>query len=294
MNEDIFVKVKMVLEKIDIPFGIFGAIAFGSRVKGKATPYSDIDLLIVAKGINPKRHRRGSEIALIKHILPLFPFDILLLTPSEVISNFENHNPLFLDIAEDGIIIFDKNNFLKGLIAETRSYIEKRGIQRWKDGWKFPAKQGVATYLSKVSNKDFALAMLKDGERDYLIGKKLIQEGFYDKSVYHFQPSVEKCVKSILIAFGIFQKTHFVGEILIETLNTRDISESWKKKLEEIAEISVVIEPEVSLSRYLGIIDDGLWLPFEEYEKGDAENTHGKAEFALLITKDFLGYWFSG
>jgi len=38
------------------------------------------------------------------------PLDILLLTPEEVISNFKNHNPLFLDIAEEGIIILDKND----------------------------------------------------------------------------------------------------------------------------------------------------------------------------------------
>ena len=51
--------------------------------------------------------------------------------------------------------------------------------------------------------------MLKDGERDYLIGSKLIDEGFYDKAVYHFQQSVEKCIKSILIAYGIFSKDAF-------------------------------------------------------------------------------------
>ncbi len=45
MNEDISIKVKIMLEKTTLPFDISGAIVFGSRVKGKATPYSGLDLL---------------------------------------------------------------------------------------------------------------------------------------------------------------------------------------------------------------------------------------------------------
>lgn len=173
-DKDILAEIKSSLNEAILPFEISGVVAFGSRVKGKATPYSDFDLLIVASGINPKRHRRANEIIQIKHCLPPLPLDILLLTPEEVISNFKNHNPLFLDIAEEGIVILDKNDFLKGLINEVSKYIKIKGIKRVGDGWKFPVKHGVATYLSNVSNKDFAVAMLRDGERDYLIGKKLL------------------------------------------------------------------------------------------------------------------------
>lgn len=292
MSKDIFTKIRMTFEKASLPFHVSGMVVFGSRAKGKAAPHSDFDLLIVASGINPKRHRRANEIIQIKHRISPLPLDILLLTPEEVISNFKNHNPLFLDIAEEGIVILDKNDFLKSLINEVREYIKIKGIKRLGDGWKFPVKPGVATYLSNVSNKDFAMAMLKDGERDYFIGKKLLDEGFYDKAVYHFQQSVEKCIKSILISFGIFQKTHFVGEILIETLKEQKIPEPWKKNLHRISEISEGIEPEVSLSRYPAIIDNNLWLPFEEYEKTDAEKAKSNADDVLSVTKDFLKYWF--
>ena len=288
----ILTEIKAAIGKPKLPFDISGAVAFGSRVKERATPYSDFDLLIVADRINPKRHRRGDEIVLIKHLLPLIPFDILLLTPEEVISNFKNHNPLFLDIAEEGIILLDRDDILKTLIGETKKYIRARGINRLKDGWEFPAKKGGLIYLSKVSNKDFAIAMFRDGERDYLISKKLMDEGFYDKSVYHSQQSVEKCIKSVLIAFGIFQKTHFVGEVLINVINEKDVQEPWKSRLLKIAEISESIEPEVSLSRYPGIIDNNLWMPFEEYEKKDAEKAIKKAEDVLYVTKDFIRYWF--
>lgn len=291
--ENIAGEIREALKKAELPFEISGVIFFGSRSTGKAVPDSDVDLLIVADNVNPKRHRRGQEILAIKRQLPPVPLDILLLSTAEVISNFKNHNPLFLDIAEDGIVLLDRNDFLKDLLVDTKRYVGYRNIKRLKDGWQFPVKAGVATYLSKVSNKDFSSAMLKDGERDYLIGIKLSEAGFYDKAVYHFQQAIEKCVKSALISFGVFHKTHFVGEVLRDTLAAKNIPELWRERLLGIAEISEGLEPDVSLSRYPGIIDDSLWLPSEEYEKGDAEIAEKKAGDTLSVTKDFFKYWFA-
>ena len=293
MNKELLSEIGTVLESTRLPFNVIGVLLFGSMALETPTPCSDYDLLIIGDGINPKRHRRGNEIIMLKQCLPSLPFDILLFTPQEVVSNFKNHNPLFLDMAEDGIIILDKNNFIETLIRETRDYTRTNGINRVGGAWKFPVKQGVATYLSNVSNKDFASSMLTDGERDFLIGKKLIQENFYDKSVYHFQQSVEKCIKAVLISIGIFQKTHFVGQVLKRSLSEKAIPKSWTEKLLKVASISDGIEPEVSLSRYPGIIDDNLWLPYEEYQKSDAENARDKAEETMFVTKDFLQYWFS-
>lgn len=60
--------------------------------------------------------------------------DILLLTKEKALSNFRNHNRLFLDIAVEGIIILDKDNFLKNLMLETGEYARQRGIKRFRDG----------------------------------------------------------------------------------------------------------------------------------------------------------------
>ncbi|MBT9170595.1 MAG: hypothetical protein DDT18_00938 [Actinobacteria bacterium] len=64
-------------------------------------------------------------------------------------------------MTEPGLLKFCYN-----LMAETREYIRHKGIKKLKDGWAFPVQQGVATPLSKVSNRDFSVAMLKDGEGD--------------------------------------------------------------------------------------------------------------------------------
>ncbi len=122
----------------------------------------------------------------------------------------------------------------------------------------------------------------------------MLDDGFYDKAVYHFQQAVEKNIKSILIAMGIFQKTHFVGEVLRASIQEVEIPDEWKEILLEAAEISEGIEPEVSLSRYPSIIEDTLWLPFEEYEKEDADRAMENGSRVLSIAKEFVDEWFSG
>jgi predicted nucleotidyltransferase len=152
-----YIKEGLLGRKEGPPIKIVAVLLFGSWTKGTETPDSDLDLLVAAENINPKRQRRGMEITYIKQCLSeLYFLDILLFTKEEVLSNFRNHNPLFLDIAEEGIIIFDDKSLLKDLISETRDYIKQRGIKRFGDGWIFPVEKGTPAYLSRVSNRDFS------------------------------------------------------------------------------------------------------------------------------------------
>ncbi len=269
------------LKKVAGILEIKGAVIFGSFARGEYTHDSDIDLLVVAEKVPPEFHRRYKEIYTIKEALRGKRIDIILMTENEVITNFRNHTPIFLDIAEEGITLIDEGNFLQGLISETKDYIIKRGIRRIKEGWEFPVEEGVPTFLSRMSNRDFASAMLKDGERDFIIGEKLLKEGFYDKSVYHFQQAIETCVKAILITTGAFQKSHFVGETLEKSILGGKIPGKWKGDLLKVAEISKSIEPAGTLSRYPGIINDKLWMPSEEFEEEDAEKAERDAHEAF-------------
>jgi HEPN domain-containing protein/predicted nucleotidyltransferase len=276
-----------------LPFKIKAALLYGSFARGTFTPDSDIDILFVSDEVNPKKHRRGKDIAQIKECLSSgTPLDILLLTSKECLSNFRNHNPLFLDIAWEGLIFFDENNFLESLIDETRSYISEKNIKKLSDGWLFPVPERTPTFLSKVSNKDFALAMINDGVRDFTIGVNIMEDGFYDKAVYHFQQSAEKAVKAVLICFGIFKKTHFVGEILLKELESRIMDVNWKEDLTMIAKVSSEVEPEVTWSRYPGIDNDALWIPSEEYTVEDTRSIKDKCEKVIKTAQDFLAWWF--
>jgi HEPN domain-containing protein/predicted nucleotidyltransferase len=284
--------IRMALENASLPFDVLAAVLFGSRAEGREEPSSDTDLLVVAERICDKRHKRTEEILLVKESLPISGADILLLTPEEARSNFENHNPLFLDIAEEGILLFDETGSILQLMGETRRYIRKRGIRRYRGGWMFPVEQGRPTPLSRVTNEDFSRAMLKDGERDLEIGKQLTRAAFYDKAVYPFQQASEKAVKGILIALGVFLKTHFVGEILKDTVNEKALTDPWAARLLEAGRISEKMEPQMSLSRYPGIQKDKLWLPSEEYGDEEAQEAWRNGEKACAIAQQFLAYWF--
>jgi len=283
-----------IIERLaSLPFLIISAVLYGSWAKGTLTEESDIDILLISNEIHSKKHKRGKEIAQIKEWLSLGrPLDILLLTPDECVSNFRNHNPLFLDIACEGIILIDKEDFLKNLTEETRAYILQKKIEKLADGWRFPVLYREATYLSGVSNRDFAVAMLTDGDHDLNIGISIMKEGYFDKAVYHFQQAVEKAIKAVLISFGEFKKTHFVGEILIDKLKGIELDHEWKEKLFHIAKIGDEIEPEVTWSRYPGIDNGVLWIPYEEYTIDDALETKKMSEEVVKVTNDFIKWWF--
>ena len=288
---DLIDRVAAALQTAKLSFRIIGAILFGSTARGEARPGSDVDLLAVAEGLPPKCHRRSRQSGEIKRLFPGVAVDVLLLTPDEVRSNFANHNPLFLDIAEDGTVLFDDGRLTEAL-RETRQYVRTRGIIRTRHGWRFPVQRGTPTYLSKVTNRDFAFGMLQDAERDLEIGRRLLEQGYYDKAVYHFQQAAEKGVKGALIALGVFQKTHLVGAVLRQTASEERVPEQWRPQLAAAASLSEELEPDMSLSRYPGIIDDTLWLPSEEYTDADAKAAASKATRALTIVQGFVQEWF--
>ncbi|MBI4972451.1 MAG: HEPN domain-containing protein [Candidatus Omnitrophica bacterium] len=288
------VSIPIIIERLKAsPVKIISAVIYGSLAKGTQTADSDIDILLVSDEVDPRKNKRGKDVARIKESLSIgIPLDILLLTPAETASNFKNHNPLFLDIAVEGTILIDSDDFLQNLIEETKRYIRQRKLEKLADGWRFPVLYREPTFLSSVSNKDFAVAMLTDGERDFNIGVSLTKEGYFDKAVYHFQQAVEKAVKAILISFGEFKKTHFVGGILIERVNNIEIDAEWKERLYNAAKISSEIEPEVTWSRYPGIDRGELWIPYEEYTMDDAVEIKDKTEMAVKTAKDFINWWF--
>ena len=285
--------IRQGLRAASFSFDLRGAVLFGSQAAGDASDESDIDLLVIACGIPLQRQRRSKEILAIKRLFPGLPLDILLMTPEEAQNNFRNHNPLFFDIAEDGVILFDPEGALQAAMQETRRYIRERGIERLGDGWRFPATRGAPTYLSRISNKEFARGMLQDAGRDHRIGQRLLEDGFFDKAVYHFGQAVEKSIKAILICFGEFRRTHLVGAVLRARCGRADMPGEWEEPLLRLADHSNEMEPDLNLSRYPGIVNDALWLPFEEYSVDDARAAEVRAAEAVEIAERFTNAWFS-
>jgi len=72
-------EIKSKLDNSSLSFTIAGVVLFGSTAKGSRVVDSDIDVLIVAENINPKRQKRDYEIAQIKHIISGRPLDIVFI-----------------------------------------------------------------------------------------------------------------------------------------------------------------------------------------------------------------------
>lgn len=286
--------LKEIVHKLKkLPFKVVLAILFGSSTRGTLCRDSDIDILIVSDEIPLHRHRRQSEISLIKNLINIDrPLDILLLTREECFSNFRNHNPLFLDIATEGKVLIAEDEFLEELIEETKKYIHDQGIEKTEDGWKFPIPYRKEAFLSQISNRQFAHAMLDDAKRDFEIGIIILEKEYFDKAVFHFQQSVEKSLKAILIMMGVFVQSHFIGKALIKEIEEKQFPQLWMNKLRHIAQLSTEIEPEVTWSRYPGIDNNSLWIPAEEYSREDAKNVKEKCQTILKTSQEFYRWWF--
>ena len=275
------------LKEIDV----ISVAIFGSSIRSGEYIGSDIDLLIVAEGIPDDVINRIPDIVRIKRTLNLgLPLDILLVSKDECQSNFRNHNPLYLGITNDAEIIYDEG-FLDHLISETKEYIKSNKIIHSDGSWSFPVQDRTITYLSSVSNKEWALSWLADGKRDLLAASHLLDVALYEKSVYHCQQAVEKAIKAVLAVWGEFKKSHFVAETLKSECENRQLND-WKEKLLKIADIGDSTEPQVSLSRYPRLVNDAIWRPYEKYNESIAKEYIKNARFAIETTGEFIEWWF--
>lgn len=112
---------------------------FGSCVRGTLRDGSDIDFLVVIKEAKRSYHKR------IKEIIPLlndiratqeyyevekFKLRIepcfLIFTADEI----KDHPPILLDISQEGIILFDKENFLRTQLIQVREALARLGSSK--------------------------------------------------------------------------------------------------------------------------------------------------------------------
>jgi predicted nucleotidyltransferase len=107
---------------------------FGSVARGEAKPDSDIDILIVADDlpidiglriketnyVHENLKKSEAYISLRKSNVSGLVSDIFF-TPEEI----ERHPPILLDIVEDGIIWYDKENFLRKVLLSIKENLKK-------------------------------------------------------------------------------------------------------------------------------------------------------------------------
>ena len=112
-------------------------VVFGSIARGDERRDSDIDVLIIIDGLPKSRLKRQKEFMEIekeveREIEELFEqgyfidFSPILRTPQEA----EKIIPLYLDMTEDAIILFDKENFFKSVLEKLKERLKELKAKR--------------------------------------------------------------------------------------------------------------------------------------------------------------------
>ncbi|MEW6687080.1 MAG: nucleotidyltransferase domain-containing protein [Candidatus Edwardsbacteria bacterium] len=116
---------------------LISLVVFGSVARGTETFDSDIDILIVAKGLPKGRTKRIKEFGIVEDkmepFLKFFQREGINTCISAIIKSPEEANkgsPLFLDMVDDAKIIFDRNKFFLTILQRLRNKLRILGAKR--------------------------------------------------------------------------------------------------------------------------------------------------------------------
>ena len=104
---------------------LVGIVLFGSRARGEGGGHSDWDLFLIAKGLPENPFDR--QLAL-RSLLPVESggVSILAKTREEFEASFP---PVYLDLAVDGLVLYDPERYIQRKLREIRGIIERAGLR---------------------------------------------------------------------------------------------------------------------------------------------------------------------
>lgn len=122
---------------------LLAVVVYGSYARGTATPGSDIDLLVVVRGLPrdwENLHRLEDEWMRKGRRLGK-RFQVMLASPEDVEESVEGAAPLMLEIYNAHEVVFDRDDFFSNWITRMEHLMRKRGIRMRKPGvWEVPER----------------------------------------------------------------------------------------------------------------------------------------------------------
>ena len=138
---EIIKRLKSASKNLKEAFGeaYVGLLLFGSYARGEASDGSDVDVLVVMRGLKGLKVRGDVYSILAKHVgRPLTLIDVDL---ADISRDDLEVTPLLLNALYDGIIVYDRFGVLERLKLKTIELIRKANLMRYrtpdgKYGWK--------------------------------------------------------------------------------------------------------------------------------------------------------------
>lgn len=113
---------------------LVAVVLFGSRARGEATEASDWDLFVLARELPSSPLQRHVQVTALLPVKWRGQAAILARTPTE----FESHlSSLMLDIALDGVVLYDPGGYATQRLAALKRLITNRGLHREQVGRDF-------------------------------------------------------------------------------------------------------------------------------------------------------------
>jgi predicted nucleotidyltransferase len=131
--------IEKLLKLLKERFGddLISIAIYGSIARGDNRNDSDIDLLIIAKNLPSSITERIKIFDSIENLLEedineLYSkgyyvfFSPIMKTPEEA----KRFSPIYMDMTEDAIIIYDKDNFFSNILDRVKSKLKELGFER--------------------------------------------------------------------------------------------------------------------------------------------------------------------
>ncbi|MEW6686825.1 MAG: nucleotidyltransferase domain-containing protein [Candidatus Edwardsbacteria bacterium] len=119
--------------KKGFPEDLWGVILFGSRARSEAELNSDYDVFVIINNYLPHKPIERQEFIMDK-LRKKWGMNIIAKTKQEFESSFPS---LYLDLALDGIILFDRDNYTEKKLAQITKLMEEAGLVREKRPYGF-------------------------------------------------------------------------------------------------------------------------------------------------------------
>lgn len=272
--------------------GIRGIILFGSLAREES--HQDVDLMVVVEQKMERGERDRVLIALREALgLDAAQVDLVVVHKEGLRWGLEAHYPFYLDIAFDGVVLYDAGG-ISALLEQTRQEVAAQGIRRTETGgWQFPVPYRQRAPLSPYDNLTWASRWLDDAERDLQAAEVLFQSALYERSVTHCQQAVEKSVKAVLACMGRIEPSHYLSALLRSLLTgIQDVV--WRERLERMAQMAAEMEPAAIGSRYPVEVEEKVIWPVERYGKAEAARALDLVRESLEIGRAFAHWWTEG